>query len=50
MKYEDYVALRQRIVPQLRFNQAIYEDAVTEHVTEETVWLDAGCGHHIFPA
>jgi hypothetical protein len=38
VEYKDYVALKQRIVPQLRFNQAIYEDAVTEHVTEQTVW------------
>jgi SAM-dependent methyltransferase len=49
VEYRDYIALKQRIVPQLRFNQAIYEDVVTEHVTEQTVWLDAGCGHHIFP-
>ena len=49
MEYKDYIALKQRIVPQLRFNEAIYEDDVAEHVTEQTVWLDAGCGHHIFP-
>jgi SAM-dependent methyltransferase len=49
MKYEDYVALKRRIVPQLRFNQEIYEGAVTEYVTEQTTWLDAGCGHHILP-
>lgn len=49
MEYEDYINLKQRIVPQLRFNQAIYEEAVAEYVSAQTIWLDAGCGHHIFP-
>jgi ubiquinone/menaquinone biosynthesis C-methylase UbiE len=49
MEYTDYVALKERIVPGLRFNQAIYEEAVQEYVSQQTVWLDAGCGQHIFP-
>jgi SAM-dependent methyltransferase len=48
VEYARYLALRDRIVPGLRFNQAIYEEVVTEHVDEQTVWLDAGCGQHIF--
>ncbi|MBI2524695.1 MAG: class I SAM-dependent methyltransferase [Candidatus Rokubacteria bacterium] len=50
MEHKDYEALKRKIVPGLRFNQAIYEEVVTEHVTEQTVWLDAGCGWHVFPA
>jgi ubiquinone/menaquinone biosynthesis C-methylase UbiE len=48
MEYTDYVAIRARIVPRLRYNQEIYEEAVGEHVSERTAWLDAGCGPHIF--
>lgn len=47
MNYQDYVTLKNGIVPRLRFNQSIYEDAVAEHVGPETVWLEAGCGKRI---
>lgn len=49
MTYQDYVNLKRRIVPQLRFNQTIYEEIVAQHVSEGCVWLDAGTGWHIFP-
>jgi ubiquinone/menaquinone biosynthesis C-methylase UbiE len=47
MEYTDYVAIKARIVPRLRYNQEIYEEAVKEHVSERTAWLDAGCGSQI---
>ena len=49
LKRKQYVELKKKIVPWLRFNQAIYEETVAEHVSGDTVWLDAGCGKHIFP-
>jgi len=50
VQYKDYLALKKKIVPRLQFNQSIYEDAVAEHVSGDTVWLDAGGGKHIFPS
>lgn len=49
MRQEDYLLLKRKIVPQLAFNQSFYEEAVSQHVSQETVWLDAGCGKHILP-
>jgi ubiquinone/menaquinone biosynthesis C-methylase UbiE len=48
MEYTDYVAIKARIVPGLRYNQEIYEEAVEAQVSGRTAWLDAGCGSHIF--
>jgi 2-polyprenyl-3-methyl-5-hydroxy-6-metoxy-1,4-benzoquinol methylase len=45
-----YYRLKTAIVPHLRFNQSIYEGTLTTHVSPATVWLDAGCGHHILPS
>lgn len=50
MTYQDYTALKQRFVPTLHFNQAIYEEAVASAVSEDTAWLDAGTGWHILPS
>ena len=49
MDYQDYSRLKKRIVPSLRFNQEIYEDFISQHISGETIWLDAGCGRHILP-
>jgi ubiquinone/menaquinone biosynthesis C-methylase UbiE len=49
MNYDTYSQLKRRIAPGLRFNQEIYEDVVSAHVTRDAVWLDAGCGWHVFP-
>src|SRR2546428_4447953 len=49
MNYEDYTALKRKIVPSLRFNQSIYQEMVSESVSGGTVWLDAGCGRRILP-
>lgn len=50
MSRKRYGWLKERIVPTLRFNQEIYEGFVSDHVSRQTVWLDAGCGKHILPA
>lgn len=44
-----YFKLKAALAPRLRFNQVIYEEALTEHVRPGTVWLDAGCGRRILP-
>jgi SAM-dependent methyltransferase len=44
-----YQALKARLVPRLRFNQVLYEEALTELVPSGGVWLDAGCGRRILP-
>jgi ubiquinone/menaquinone biosynthesis C-methylase UbiE len=49
MKLDDYFKLQRKIVPNLRFNQELYEEAVRGEVTPSTLWLDAGCGWHILP-
>jgi len=49
VSYQDYSWLKNKIVPALRFNQEIYEDFVSQHISGETIWLDAGCGRHILP-
>jgi 2-polyprenyl-3-methyl-5-hydroxy-6-metoxy-1,4-benzoquinol methylase len=37
------------ILRQLRWNQEIYGAWLQSYVTENTRWLDAGCGHRILP-
>jgi len=49
VEHKDYIELKKKIVPWLRFNQSIYEEVVAEYLSGETIWLDAGCGQHIFP-
>lgn len=44
-----YSAIRDRIVPGLRSNQAIYEEELARWIGTDSIWLDAGCGHHILP-
>ena len=50
MGFKEYWHLRDRIVPELRFNQEIYEKALDGLGSPATVWLDAGCGHHVLPS
>jgi SAM-dependent methyltransferase len=45
-----YPLLKKEIVPQLVFNQTLYETLLHQHVTSETVWLEAGCGHKVLPS
>ncbi len=49
MDTQRYAFLKRKIVPQLRFNQEFYEEAVGRHISAQTVWLDAGCGKHVLP-
>jgi len=36
--------LQRRILPHLRWNQEIWGEAIREHLTPTTRWLDSGCG------
>lgn len=48
---ESATARCQRVLlPDLRWNQEIYGEALEQHLDSETRWLDAGCGHHILGA
>jgi SAM-dependent methyltransferase len=49
MSLKHYSWLKKTIVPRLRFNQEIYETFVSQHVSGQTAWLDAGCGKHVLP-
>ena len=49
MDLSSYFKLKAVLAPRLRFNQTIYEGALTEHVHPGIVWLDAGCGRRILP-
>jgi len=46
----EYQRLKEKIVPNLLFNQTLYEQALRKYVSSETLWLDAGCGHKILPS
>ncbi len=44
-----YGFLRDKIVPQLRYSQSIYEDVLQSGLNTDAAWLDVGCGHHLLP-
>ncbi len=44
-----YFKLKAVLAPRLRFNQVIYEEALSDHVQPGMVWLDAGCGRRVLP-
>ena len=46
---EWYQRLKRQIVPELTFNQTLYEDVLAQHVSPKSVWMDAGCGHRVLP-
>src|SRR5690242_19124293 len=46
---EWYQRLKAQIVPELRFNQTLYEGVLADYVSPKTVWIDAGCGHRVLP-
>lgn len=46
LTYED---MKKLLAPGLRYSQDIYEEVVNDYVTEDTTWLDAGCGWHLLP-
>lgn len=41
--------LQRRIVPELRYSQAQFEEHLRAHSAAATAWLDLGCGHHLLP-
>jgi ubiquinone/menaquinone biosynthesis C-methylase UbiE len=45
-----YGVARNRIVPQLVYSQDIYQQLLESTVTNESVWLDVGCGHQLLPS
>jgi ubiquinone/menaquinone biosynthesis C-methylase UbiE len=45
-----YRRLQRLLVPHLRHSQYVYEEALDAHVHAGLRWLDAGCGHGIFPS
>ena len=49
MRYAEYYALRRQLAPGLRSNQECYASVLDRLVTPTTRWLDAGCGHQVFP-
>jgi ubiquinone/menaquinone biosynthesis C-methylase UbiE len=44
-----YSEMKKLLVPGLRYSQDIYEEIVSRYVTEDSTWLDAGCGWHLLP-
>jgi ubiquinone/menaquinone biosynthesis C-methylase UbiE len=44
-----YGFLKRVIVPKLRYSQDIYQEVLEEKVSDDAVWLDVGCGHHLLP-
>jgi SAM-dependent methyltransferase len=41
---------KDRLVPGLRHSQYAYKDVLEAHLHPRTRWLDAGCGHGVFPS
>jgi SAM-dependent methyltransferase len=46
LTYDD---MKHLLAPCLRYSQDIYEEIVNRYVTDDTTWLDAGCGWHVLP-
>jgi SAM-dependent methyltransferase len=44
-----YAELKKLLAPGLRYSQDIFQEIVTRYVTDDTTWLDAGCGWHLLP-
>lgn len=47
--FQLYWKLRGVIAPQLTHSQHLYEDVLKESVSQDTKWLDLGCGHQVLP-
>ena len=47
--YRTYARWEQRIVPGLRSSQFAYHDTIAGALHPGMRWLDAGCGHQLFP-
>lgn len=47
--FKIYWKLQSKIVPTLKYSQAIYERVLKECLNKNCKWLDLGCGHHLLP-
>src|SRR5436309_362758 len=47
--YVTYAHMKRQIVPALRFNQSLYEEALEQTLRPGDRWLDAGCGWKVLP-
>jgi ubiquinone/menaquinone biosynthesis C-methylase UbiE len=47
--YKIYGFAKNKIVPDLKYSQELYEDVLTAVVGENINWLDLGCGHQLLP-
>ena len=47
--YKIYGFAKNKIVPNLKYSQEIYEDVLLSVVRENINWLDLGCGHQLLP-
>ncbi|HZW46971.1 MAG TPA: class I SAM-dependent methyltransferase [Microvirga sp.] len=47
--YRTTHALQRRIVPELKYSQAHYEEELWRYAPGAQSWLDIGCGHHLLP-
>ncbi len=45
-----YWTLRAAIVPNLKYSQYWYEEALKRYVTPSVEWIEIGCGHSILPS
>jgi ubiquinone/menaquinone biosynthesis C-methylase UbiE len=41
--------IKRVIFPKLRYSQNLYEEIVSDNIKSDTIWLDLGCGHQVFP-
>lgn len=44
-RWKEYQRLVKRIAPTLVSNRTFYDKVLCDHVSDQTIWLDAGCGH-----
>ncbi|HEY5593626.1 MAG TPA: class I SAM-dependent methyltransferase [Nitrospiria bacterium] len=42
-------SLERKLCPGLKNAQYVYKDTLKSHLPKNSVWLDLGCGHQIFP-
>lgn len=47
--YKIYGGMQGIVAPRLKYSHYLYEDALRDHITPQTKWLDLGCGHQILP-
>ena len=43
-----YWRFQQKLLPNIKRSQKIYEAFIKNMVNQDSVWLDLGCGHQLF--